>query len=494
MKDPFCRSRVSRAVRRFSSALGSEQLERRALLTASVLVSPVRLTTSEDGGGGVFAVSLGQAPTADVVVPINSTNPAEGVPSVASLTFTPADWRRPQAVRVTGVPDGVRDGARQFTVVVAAAESSDPAYAGVDGRDVAVTNLDSRKLVAGAVVTPVAGLRTSEDGAKAAFSVKLTYRPTHDVTIPLSSSNPGEGVPAVDRLVFTPANWSTPQAVTVSGVADGVRDGNKAYRIVTGPATSDDPRYNGLDVADVAAVNRDSTKLVAGVKVWPVAGLVTTPSGGSDYFNMVLTFKPSAAVTIPVASSNNLAGVTNSSEVTFTPENWNMLQQVVVTGRGGSFVGRDVLYSVVTGRATSADPRYQGMNPSDVSVRNRAPTDIGRFAGPYEGQAWGTVTLGGIRRSVRFMLSFEVKGDNTIELHDPETKGPIGSGHVLPNSGAITMRVDKPASAFYGATFVGSFSIADMRVARGTWKWTPGGATATGMWNVVRIGGVSPAG
>lgn len=494
MKDPFGRSRVSRAARRPAGPLGSEQLERRALLTASVLVSPVRLTTSEDGGGGVFAVSLGQAPTADVVVPIASTNPAEGVTSVGSLRFTPEDWRRPQAVRVTGVPDGVRDGARQFTVVVAAAESTDPAYAGVDGRDVAVTNLDSRKLVAGAVVAPVAGLRTSEDGATAAFSVKLTYRPTHDVTIPLSSSNPGEGVPAVDRLVFTPANWNTPQAVTVSGVADGVRDGNKAYRIVTGPATSDDPLYNGLDVADVAAVNRDSTKLVAGVKVWPVAGLVTTPAGAADYFNMVLTFKPSAAVTIPVASSNNLAGVTNSSEVTFTPENWNMLQQVVVTGRGGSFVGRDVLYSVVTGRATSADPRYQGMNPSDVSVRNRAPTDIGRFAGSYAGTGTGSVRLGNAAAPVSFTLSFKVNGDNTIALYEPNGDSPVGSGRVLPNSGAITMRVDNPQSAYYGATFVGSFSIADMRVARGTWKWSRAGATATGMWNVVRSGGVSPAG
>ncbi|MFM8892444.1 MAG: hypothetical protein ACKOTB_12620, partial [Planctomycetia bacterium] len=74
MQDLFGRSRVSCSRRRVRSArrptleLGAEPRDRWALLTASVLVSPVRLTTSEDGGGGVFAVSLGQAPTADVVV------------------------------------------------------------------------------------------------------------------------------------------------------------------------------------------------------------------------------------------------------------------------------------------------------------------------------------------------------------------------------------------------------------------------------------------
>ena len=48
-------------------------------------------------------------------------------------------------------------------------------------------------------------------------------------------------------LTFTPANWNTPQTVTVTGVDDAVDDGNIAYTIVTAAATSADANYNGLN-------------------------------------------------------------------------------------------------------------------------------------------------------------------------------------------------------------------------------------------------------
>ena len=42
---------------------------------------------------------------------------------------------------------------------------------------------------------------------------------------------------SVTTLDFSPANWSTPQTVTVTGVDDSLADGNVAYTIVTSPAT-----------------------------------------------------------------------------------------------------------------------------------------------------------------------------------------------------------------------------------------------------------------
>jgi hypothetical protein len=343
------------------------------------------------------------------------------------------------------------------------------------------------------VVKPVVGLVTSEDGRNTSFTVVLKSQPTHEVAISLESSNPGEGVPNVPRLFFTPENWSTPQRVVVTGVSDGVRDGNKKYQIITGAAASDDPAFDGKPVPDVQLVNRDSKTLVAGVKVFPQRGLVTTADGGGDYFNIVLTYKPSADVTIPISSSNTSAGLPSVTSVTFTPENWDYPQQVTMAGQGGSFSGRDTVYKAITGRTISEDPRYRGIDPDDVMVRNIARF-ASRFIGSYVGTMTGSMGARGRRLPFNETLRFDVKEGGNIILYGPVGPGIGGSGRVLGNSGAITMQADIPGNVFEGMRFVGNFSIADVRNARGNWQFSRLGVTGSGMWNVSRSGGTNPAG
>jgi hypothetical protein len=100
-------------------------------------------------------VVLTSEPTADVVIPVASSDTTEGTVSAASLTFTAADWNVPQTVTVTGVDDLVDDGDIAYSVVAGCAASSDPIYAAIDPADVAVTNADND--AAGITVTPVAG-------------------------------------------------------------------------------------------------------------------------------------------------------------------------------------------------------------------------------------------------------------------------------------------------------------------------------------------------
>ena len=109
----------------------------------------------------------------------------------------------------------------------------------------------------GFTVTPSEGLQTSEEGDTDSFTVVLKTKPTANVTIKLSSSDPTEGKVSKSSLVFTPANWSTPQLITVTGVNDSVADGNQTYSIITKPAASVDPGYSGLDAADVDVTNQD---------------------------------------------------------------------------------------------------------------------------------------------------------------------------------------------------------------------------------------------
>jgi hypothetical protein len=69
-------------------------------------VTPVSgLGTTEAGGTASFTVVLMSQPTADVVIPVARATRARAAASVASLTFTAADWNVPQTVTVTGVDD-----------------------------------------------------------------------------------------------------------------------------------------------------------------------------------------------------------------------------------------------------------------------------------------------------------------------------------------------------------------------------------------------------
>ncbi len=99
---------------------------------------------------------------------------------------------------------------------------------------------------------------THEGQPGVSFTVVLDSQPSADVTIPISSSNVGEAVVSKPSLVFTPANWNVPQTVTITGVADGVRDSDVAYSVMLGPADSADLDYAGFDPADLAGVNLDS--------------------------------------------------------------------------------------------------------------------------------------------------------------------------------------------------------------------------------------------
>src|SRR5205814_774143 len=241
-------------------------------------VSPVAgLVTTEAGGTATFTIKLNSQPTANVTIGLSSSNPAEGSVAPTSLTFTAANWNTPQTVTVTGVDDAIVDGNVAYTIVTAAAVSTDPGYNGLNPPDVSVTNNDNDS--AGFTIFPLAGLVTTEAGGTATFTVRLNSQPTADVTIGLSSPAPPEGKVAPASLTFTAGNWNTPQTVTVTGVDDLVADGNKPYTIVTAPAVSTDPNYNNRDAADVSVTNIDND--VAGITVNPTSGLVTTEAGGT---------------------------------------------------------------------------------------------------------------------------------------------------------------------------------------------------------------------
>jgi hypothetical protein len=218
--------------------------------------------------------------------------------------------------------------------------------------------------LAGFVVTPTAGLETTKLGGTATFTVVLTKQPTAPVTIPVSSSNITEGTVSTAALTFTPLDWYLPHSVTVRGVNDSL-SGDVPYTIILAPPTTSDAAYNPLDPPDVAVLNRGP-----GVTVSPVSGLVTTASGGSASFIVLLNSPPHADVTLALISTNPAEGSLSTSSLTFTPLDWNTPHTVTIVGLDDHVADGNATYAIVPTPTTSLDAVYNGLNAPDVTVTN----------------------------------------------------------------------------------------------------------------------------
>ena len=107
-----------------------------------------------------------------------------------------------------------------------------------------------------------------------------------------------------------------------------------------------------------------------GITVAPTSGLVTTEGGGVVKFEVTLESEPSENVTIPIVSSDTSEGVPDSSELTFTPQNWDTAQEVTVTGVDDDSRDGPQNYFITVDKAESDDRFYDAFPIQTVSLRN----------------------------------------------------------------------------------------------------------------------------
>lgn len=102
----------------------------------------------------------------------------------------------------------------------------------------------------GVEISSVSGNTANFNGV-AEFMVTLKSQPTHDVVIPVYSSNENEGKTDESSLTFTPDNWFDFQQVFVKGKNKNTLNGVQNYKIILGSIDSLDPNYHGHDPDDV---------------------------------------------------------------------------------------------------------------------------------------------------------------------------------------------------------------------------------------------------
>ena len=235
--------------------------------------------------------------------------------------------------------------------------------------DVAAEAVADASSAPGFKVTAASGLKTTERGGQATFTVALLAPPTAVVSVALISDRTGEGTVSPAGLMFTPVNWNAPQTVTVTGVDDPNTDGDVSYSILLAPATSADTAYQGLDPDDVMLTNSDDE--TAGIAVATMSPIpATTEAGGQATFTVVLESRPTATVTVPVVTGDATEGKVTPASVTFTTDNWNAPQTVTVTGVDDPEADGNTAYIVKVGPPTGADAKYAALPFVEVPLTN----------------------------------------------------------------------------------------------------------------------------
>lgn len=222
-----------------SSAGGS------SVVLLGITVAPPQAfeTTDEDGRTVVFGLRLPVAPTADVTVPVSFSLDGELVALVNPVVLTPSTGTANQPVTLQGLPDDVVDGNRAVTVVVGPAVSADARFNGATGTSFVVTNQDTD------IADVVAALETRplvENGGPVQVALRLSARPTQNVTLTFSGSDTTAATLTETSVMFEPDQWNVPHLITVLPTDDASVDGPQPFVVTFDATTSGDPAWSGL--------------------------------------------------------------------------------------------------------------------------------------------------------------------------------------------------------------------------------------------------------
>ena len=93
----------------------------------------------------------------------------------------------------------------------------------------------------------------------------------------------------------------------------------------------------------------------------------SSPSEGQQgSYTAVLTYPPTGPVTIPLTTANSVVSSISPSSITFTPDNWNVPQTVLVNTFNNDTAGGDVTITVNTGKPSSSDVNYNALSAEDT--------------------------------------------------------------------------------------------------------------------------------
>lgn len=135
-------------------------------------------------------------------------------------------------------------------------------------------------------------------------------------------------------------------------------DGNGVYEVIV--QISDLVGYTVTQTLNITAL-----EVPYGIEFTEVEANPSEGEAGS--YTAVLTSAPTAAVTIPISSTNGSVSNLDPSTLTFTPENWNVPQTITINTVNNDSADGDLEILITTGKPSSDDPNYNDLNAADTN-------------------------------------------------------------------------------------------------------------------------------
>ncbi|MGA1869977.1 MAG: FG-GAP repeat domain-containing protein [bacterium] len=253
--------------------------------------------------------------------------------------------------------------------------------------DLLLTNTFSNKITVVINHTPSISiaacdqLMTSESGESASFTISLNTQPSAEVIIGLQSNDITEGTVSPESVTFTVENWDIPQRAVITGIDDDIDDGDITYMVLTGKALSLDPRYNELNPQNLSVINQNDD--TARIIVDPAYDHYTDENGGSTLCRIVLSTKPinegallfplidpTAEVTMSIICSDETEGLVSPATLTFSSLNWDLPQDVVISGVDDEILDGEIGYDLIISVAQSDDAHYRTLETINIHITN----------------------------------------------------------------------------------------------------------------------------
>ncbi|MEG4078668.1 SBBP repeat-containing protein [Microcoleus sp. Pol8_D6] len=376
--------------------------------TAGVSITPTNTTATEGGATGTYTVKLNTQPIAPVT--INLATGSEIQP-ITALTFTTTNWNVDQTVAVKAVDDNLVEG-NHAGAIAHTATSTDTNYNSITipAVSVAITDNDT----AGFSIAPT-NITATEGGANGSYKIQLTSQPTAPVTI---SFNTGDQLnPIATPITFDSTNWNVAKTVNVSALDDNLAQGTHSGTIAH-TVTSTDANYNAKVISNVTASITDNDS--PGISIVQSEGETAIAEGGAtDSYGVLLTTAPTANVTINFDTGSQINAI---APVTFTPNNWNVAQNVTVTAIDDS-IAQGSRSGTIAHTSVSTDTNYNNLTISPVTA-TIADNDT---TGVTVSQENITATEGGATGSFTLKLNSQPTAPVTISFDTGNQISAIGA-------------------------------------------------------------------
>lgn len=201
--------------------------------------------------------------------------------------------------------------------------------------------------------------------ATVTIEVRLRFKPAADVTLTLTSSDPG-AASVTSSLTFTPANYATAQSLVITGVQDSDVTNEAVTITISAPGIPNSS-------LTINVIDNDTMGLVLSPT------MISLGEATSASFTVRLSAQPAGDTTVSISSDDTgAASVTTSSPLTFTASNWNNPQNVVVAGVDDIDMANEsvainvgstgMASRIVTANVVDNDTQVVQMSPSDMII------------------------------------------------------------------------------------------------------------------------------